>query len=446
MNYRLLEEGKAIRDPVWGYIHVPEEMMALIDAEDFQRLRSISQLGHVTLVYPGARHSRFEHSLGVFHLAKRFLLQLVRSDPPLKIDEEDTKVFLAAALLHDIGHRPFSHILEEMRTSFASHEERGRRIIMDEKGGVYPVLKHGLGIDPARVANVIDYRNRHVDIPERELTLANILSGTLDPDKIDYLLRDAMFCGVPFGESVNKDRLVNSITFDPIRRCPAITHKGVSAVEALIFTSYLMYRNVYWHHAVRSANAMFKRGVQDIMRHPECRLMEEDFERITEEELFRMLREEAERLGETGAAKLLDGVLKRRLYKVARVFYPHERTPALMRHFRDLYTHLDRRRDIEIELCRAFEERAGRALKGHEILVDIPGFTKNLEIELKVYFGSHIPTGREDPLSFDDPEVSGLKPYLIENFEAQAKIFRVFCVDDDDLRAAIKTDVMQHIG
>jgi len=445
MNYRLLEEGKAVRDPVWGYIHIPEEMMALVDTEDFQRLRSISQLGHVVLVYPGARHSRFEHSLGVFHLAKRFLLQLVRSDPPLEIDEEDTKVFLSAALLHDIGHRPFSHILEEMRTSFASHEERGRRIIMDPKGVVYPAL-HELGIDPARVANVIDYRNRHVEIPERDLTLGNILSGTLDPDKIDYLLRDAMFCGVPFGESVNKDRLVNSITFDPIRRCPAITHKGVSAVEALIFTNYLMYRNVYWHHTVRAANAMFKRSIQDLLRHPECHLAEEDFERITEEDLFRMLEEEAIRLGEEGASALLDGVLRRRLYKVARAVYPHERAPSFMHYFYELYTQLEKRRDKEIQLCRVFGETIGRELKGHEILVDIPGFTKTLEIDLKVYFGAHIPTDRDDPLSFDDPEVSGLKPYLIENFDAQAKIIRVFCINDDDLRAAIKRSVMEHIG
>ena len=84
MNHQLLaEEGKAIRDPVWGYIHVPDPVLALIDTEDFQRLRNITQLGYVHLVYPGARHSRFEHSLGVYHLAKQFLTRLLDSDPPL---------------------------------------------------------------------------------------------------------------------------------------------------------------------------------------------------------------------------------------------------------------------------------------------------------------------------------------------------------------------------
>ena len=91
----LEEDGKAIRDPVWGYVHIPGPLLALVDTEDFQRLRTISQLGFVHLVYPGARHSRFEHSLGVYHLAKQFLVRLLRSDPPLVLDDQDVRVFLA---------------------------------------------------------------------------------------------------------------------------------------------------------------------------------------------------------------------------------------------------------------------------------------------------------------------------------------------------------------
>ncbi|SVD10845.1 uncharacterized protein METZ01_LOCUS363699, partial [marine metagenome] len=239
------DDGKAIRDPIWGYVHIPAPLLALVDTEDFQRLRNISQLGFVHLVYPGARHSRFEHSLGVYHLAKQFLQRLLESDPPLELADEDIRVFLAATLLHDLGHYPFSHTLEELTPFFVSHEQRARRLIEDPKGEVYRVLRDELQVDPARVANVIDYEGADRKIPDRDLLLANILSGTLDPDKIDYLLRDSMFCGVPFGESVNRDRLIAAIRYDSTRRRLAITSKGVSAVESLVFTNYLMYRNVY---------------------------------------------------------------------------------------------------------------------------------------------------------------------------------------------------------
>ena len=91
-DFRFLEEGKAIRDPIWGYIHIPRDFVPLVDSEEYQRLRDISQLGHVLLVYPGARHSRFEHSLGVFHIAGQFLQQLLKAIPSLPLGEEDHSV------------------------------------------------------------------------------------------------------------------------------------------------------------------------------------------------------------------------------------------------------------------------------------------------------------------------------------------------------------------
>ena len=147
---------------------------------------------------------------------------------------------------------------------FVDHEEQARRIIENKNSSIHRVLRDEIKINPERVANVIDYKSKNRNLPDRDLLLANILSGTLDPDKIDYLLRDSLFCGVPFGESVNRDRLISSIKYDSREQRLAITSKGISAVESLIFTNYLMYRNVYWHHAVRSATAMFKRSVQDI--------------------------------------------------------------------------------------------------------------------------------------------------------------------------------------
>ena len=357
---------------------------------------------------------------------------------------EDVKVLLAASLLHDIGHYPFSHLLEEMQMFFIDHEERSRQIIQDTSTEVYAALK-AAGTDPERVANVIDYRNGCVDIPERDLKLAHILSGTLDPDKIDYLLRDARYCGVPFGESVNRDRLLGSITFDAANQRPAITYRGVSAVEALVFTSYLMYRNVYWHHAVRSANAMFKRGVQDLLAHPDCGLLETDFNGVTEAALVQKLEAESSRLGMNPRESMVSRLKRRKLYKVARIFLPGERQQDLVERFERLYYAPDERRELEISLCKTFGDRIGQTLQDDAILLDIPRFGKSPEVDLKVFFGSHIPTDKADPLTFDDPEVSMLKEYLIGNFEAQAKVVRIFCVDNPQLRSALKSGAMEYL-
>lgn len=447
MEHALLaEEGKAIRDPVWGYIYVPDPLLALIDTEDFQRLRNISQLGFVHLVYPGARHSRFEHSLGVYHLAKQFLARLVRSDPPLEIDAEDVRVFLAATLLHDVGHYPFSHTLEELKPFFVHHEERGRQLIEDPAGPIAQVLRDQLHVDPVRVANVIDYESPGRAVPDRDLLLASILSGTLDPDKIDYLLRDSLFCGVPFGESVNRDRLIMSIKYDPDRRRPAITSKGVSAVEALVFTNYLMFRNVYWHHSVRSATAMFKRAVQDTLMHPDCGLVVTDFHRVTEGELIMALRQEQDRLGLEGASSLLDGVVHRRLHKVASYVYPGERKAQLLEFLEDLYRHPEKRRDKEMSLSDLFCRQLGRPARGDEILVDIPRFDKSPQVDLKVFYGGDVPSDKPQPLSFADPEVSRLRESLVDNFEDQAKIFRIFCAGDPALLEVTRNQVKQHLG
>jgi len=447
MDHPLLtDSGKAIRDPVWGYIYAPGPVLALIDTEDFQRLRNITQLGHVQLVYPGARHSRFEHSLGVYHLAKQFLARLLASVPPLELEDEDIRVFVAATLLHDVGHYPFSHTLEDLKPFFALHEERARQIIEDERESIHRTLVEQFQVDPVRVANVIDYRNADRDIPSRDLLLANILSGTLDPDKIDYLLRDSLFCGVPFGESVNRDRLIASIKFDASHKRPAITSKGVSAVEALIFTNYLMFRNVYWHHAVRSATAMFKRSVQDILLHPDCRLEPHHFHRITEGELILLLRQEQQRLGLAGSSQLLEGTILRRLHKVGAVVHPGERRQELMHFLYDLYRNPEKRREKEIELCQIFGRHLGRTFAGHEILIDIPAFTKSPEIDLKVFYGQDVPSDKSDPLTFDDPEVSRLRDSLLLNFEDQAKVFRIYCIDDAELRDLVRHRVKRYLN
>jgi HD superfamily phosphohydrolase len=247
-----------LRDPVWNNIRIDELTLTLVDTEVFQRLRYVRQLGWTYLVYPGATHTRFEHALGTHHLSRRTLALLCEAEDSTSISEIDQAVVRSAALLHDVGHYPFSHALEEIGA--LHHEDVARPLITE--GSVAAILSSQLGKDaPIKVFDLIRGRS--------ESPLQGLISGSLDLDKIEYLKRDAFMCGVPYGE-IDVDRLTNSLVLvdDPEtgRRALGVQEKALSALESLLFAKYQMYRNVYWHHAVRSATAMYKRLVEDAVR------------------------------------------------------------------------------------------------------------------------------------------------------------------------------------
>lgn len=242
-----------IRDPLWNNIAVDPVAMRLVDTPAFQRLRYVRQLGLAFLVYPGATHSRFEHALGTYHLARRTLSLLEERGALGGIPRVTCATVRLAALLHDIGHYPFSHALEEIGAMH--HEEVARPLITD--GPVAEVLRSAMSDEtPDEIMALIR--------GESASPLQRLISGSLDLDKLDYLRRDAFMCGVPYGE-IDVDRLVNSLTVVQADDGPqiGIVEKGLSALESLLFARYQMYRNVYWHHAVRSATAMYKRLVED---------------------------------------------------------------------------------------------------------------------------------------------------------------------------------------
>jgi uncharacterized protein len=246
-----------IRDPLWNNIRLDPLSFELIDTPAFQRLRYVRQLGLAFLVYPGATHSRFEHALGTYHLARRTLSLFEEHDDYGALGRDECMLTRVAALLHDIGHYPFSHALEEIGA--LSHEEVARPLICD--GEVATILRRELGRDaPERIVALIR--------GESESPLQGLISGSIDLDKLDYLRRDAFMCGVSYGE-IDVDRLINALTLvrDPDSGGPKVgmIEKGLSALESLLFAKYQMYRNVYWHHAVRSATAMYKRVVADAL-------------------------------------------------------------------------------------------------------------------------------------------------------------------------------------
>ncbi|HEX9053769.1 MAG TPA: HD domain-containing protein [Gemmatimonadales bacterium] len=240
-----------IRDPLWDNIRLDRAAVAALDTPTVQRLRYVRQLGHAFLVYPGATHTRFEHALGAYHLTRKALASLEERGELACIAEEDRLAVRLAALLHDIGHYPFSHALEE--AGFPSHEKLG--VAKLDRGELGERLREigGPGF-PARVGALITKQSPS--------PLQGLISGSLDLDKIDYLSRDAFMCGVPYG-TVDVERLLASLTLVETggRSEVGVHEKGVSALESLLFAKYQMYRNVYWHHAVRAATCMFKRAV-----------------------------------------------------------------------------------------------------------------------------------------------------------------------------------------
>jgi HD superfamily phosphohydrolase len=249
---------KLIRDPLWNTIRLDETAVRIIDTPVFQRLRRIRQLGLAYLVYPGATHTRFDHALGVYHLTGRVLSLLGERDALEGIDPLDCRLVQYAALLHDIGHYPFSHALEELDAARvpAHHEALTGRFLAD------PELRGVLADVAPDAADRIDRLIRGVS----DSPLQGLVSGSLDLDKIEYLNRDATFCGVPYGV-VDVDRLIHALAVvaDPStgRRERGVYEKGLSALESLLFAKYQMFRNVYWHHAVRSATAVYKRLIRE---------------------------------------------------------------------------------------------------------------------------------------------------------------------------------------
>ena len=249
-----------LRDPIWDTIRLDECAVRIVDSPSFQRLRYIKQLGHAHLVYPGATHTRFDHALGVYHLAGRALAMLGEKGALDIMPQAECRLIPFAGLLHDIGHYPFSHAVEELEASRipGDHEEvAGHFLRHDDIAGALSSIAAD-GAD--RVEALIRGQSAN--------PLQGLVSGSLDLDKIEYLRRDARFCGVPYGE-VDVDRLLHALTLlrDPLtgQLEVGVAEKGVAALESLLFAKYQMFRNVYWHHAVRAATAMYKRIVVDAL-------------------------------------------------------------------------------------------------------------------------------------------------------------------------------------
>ena len=242
---------KIIRDPLWKNISISDDLFEATHTRAFLRIQKIKQLGPTFLTYPGATHTRASHSFGVYHVAMKLLESLCKKGAASFVTESGKKAFLAAALFHDIGHFPYTHSLKEL--SLEEHET------LSAKAVISPELAKVLadyGADASQVAAIIDH---NLKADSETGFYRKLLSGVLDPDKLDYLNRDAFFCGVPYGIQ-DTDRILES-TLPDKEKGIKINSDDMLNVENILFSKYMMYKAVYWHKNVRIATALMKKAL-----------------------------------------------------------------------------------------------------------------------------------------------------------------------------------------
>ncbi|MCC4765165.1 HD domain-containing protein [Methanosarcina sp. DH1] len=334
---------KVVLDPVHGYIELDDLVQDLLSTPQMQRLRRIKQLGFSNLVYPGANHSRFEHSLGTMHLAST----LTRG---LNSIEEDKKTEIkVAALLHDIGHGPFSHVTENVIDKYTRRRHDDVKEILG-KVEIREVLSK-YGISPGNLV-------KHI---KGETSLGQILSSEIDVDRMDYLVRDARYTGVAFGV-VDYNRLIKQMNFYEDRL--VVDYGGLKAAESLLVSRFWMNTSVYYHHVTRISEVMCSRAVEYMIENNELDPFK--LRQMDDIDLIASMRNAAGYAGEL--SRLLDA---RKLYKRALYVGLADVGKAVLRH-------RGRIRRVEKEIA----ELAG--VNPEYVLVDIPKTPEMLEMQAMI--------------------------------------------------------------
>ncbi|USS40319.1 HD domain-containing protein [Thermococcus aggregans] len=378
---------KIIHDPIHGSMKVSGLILDLIKTPEFQRLRNIKQLGLAYLVYPGANHSRFEHSLGTYNIAKRLGTEL-------DLSEEEQTLLEAAALLHDIGHGPFSHTFEQIYEHYVreyDHMHLGQNIILgkidiidgDIDGRQFiPEILEFYGYEPKEVANLIlgKYEKKY---------LGQALHGDVDADQLDYLIRDAHYTGVAHG-IIDLERLLKVIRIHNNEL--VVDEKGVEAVEGMMVARALMYSRVYFHHTVKIAEGMLTRALEfaledghlwDFWKMTDCRVL------VELEDLEGYPREIVKR------------IKYRDLFKAAVLLGADELTTEEKRELLTVYRNIKKRQELERKLADAVGAREGEVIiefSTADLMLTEPRL-KSTEIGVIMHNGEVKPLTKVTPLA-----------------------------------------------
>jgi len=384
-------DGKIIHDGIHGSMKISGLILELVKTPEFQRLRNIRQLGLAYLVYPGANHTRFEHSLGAWDIARRLSAEV-------GLDESESMLLQVGALLHDIGHGPFSHTFESIYKHYVKehdHMRLGQDIILgrtniteSENGGRIPEIIEGYDYDftAEDVAELI--LGRH-----GKPYLGHILHGDVDVDQLDYLIRDAHYTGVAHG-TIDVERLLKVLRIHDEEL--VVDEKGVEAVEGMMVARSLMYSRVYFHHTVKIAEGMLTRALEfaleeghlwDFWRMIDCRVLVEleDLEGLP--------------------AEIVRRVKYRDLYKAAVLASVDDLSAEEKRELLAAYRNVKRRQEIERALADAVGAREGEVILEFSIADLMLSEPRLKATEINVLLDD----GRIEPLTRVTPLANALK-------------------------------------
>ncbi len=334
---------KTIRDPIHGNIVIPDWCVKIIDTHQFQRLRRIKQLGFASLVYPGANHTRFEHSIGVMHIT----LKLVKK---MDCSEKERKECVAAALLHDIAHAPFSH----------SSEYFLKKYLRFRHENFYPVVKG------SAIEDILKEEGLSLSKISKLIEGVSLISGDIDADRMDYLVRDSHYTGVAYGV-FDIMRLIDGITFRGVE--PIISYRAIRAAESLLLSRFMMYPTVYHHHVCRIARKMYERALEFCVE--EGQLNPRDLLKMDDYDIVSFLRSVGGYAGE-----IMKRIDERKLFKRA-IYISRCRVPGRI-DAKKAEKEISESAGVDVEkvIVDVPEEEDAREFKA---LVEVDGMLKKLE-------------------------------------------------------------------
>ena len=383
-------------------VPVTDRILELIDSKTFQRLRGIRQLSLGERVYPSATHSRFSHALGVYWNVLDYLRQLdqyaVFSD---QRDETDYISIMLAALLHDVGHYPFSHQLDNLPL-FPKHEEltidliTGKLQLFGENLG--EKIQSLFGITPERVAS---HLNPKVKVNGGAALLRQIIDSPLDADKCDYLPRDSYFCGVDFGSAFDRSRLIANLLPDKDGERIAIHEKGLVSAERFQLARYWMYRSVYWGHTVRSFITMLIQAGRRVQGVEEGDSWRKQLLNFSDQDFLHWLYSACDDIGREFISMLN---VKRQPYKRLLTISCH--------HSPQEYQALQEKvnRDHVRDTMKSWGQARGVEIPDHYLIWDVPPLYKTSKWET---FPVVLMEGEEVPIENESPVVSALGPAFL---------------------------------
>ncbi|MBV9231367.1 MAG: HD domain-containing protein [Chloroflexi bacterium] len=436
-GYPLLPDEQpvsTVRDSLYDLIPLGPREEKLISTSAFLRLQHVKQLGFVYRIWPGATHTRYEHSLGSYHLMVRALRSLLHHGSAGGlggVSISSVQTLVVAALLHDIGHYPFSHTIEELGHPIVLHEQVGRSII--ENSEIATILERDYHLSPERVADLIDPPKNRAIPPDDEL-LSHLLSGALDVDKLDYLPRDARACNVPYG-GVDVSRLLGALRVHENvngQRRIVVTHKGISPLHSLLHARQEMFDNIYWHHTSRSLQVMLVRAVYDALT--SGAICADQLMGLNDTSLLLLLANP--QMPASSRALAADLELRRPYKVVLEVSRPAGR---FFNRLDALFWDSERRHRIEQALAAELATALETEIADYEVLFDIPRPEK-WEMDVWISF-AHPPVGMSPLMTW--VEVTGLQSDDLARYEHHQRRIRVVVAERlRDLLLSRKDDIV----